>query len=74
MAENWREILDKVARGELTAEQGAVLMGGGKLEAEAAPAQPAPEPAHEPHSQPEPPPSGPSFARASAPAGASPGA
>jgi len=72
MAENWREILDKVARGELTAEQGAVLMGGGKLEAEAAPAPPAPEPAPEPHSQPEPPPSGPSFARASAPAGASP--
>ena len=40
MSENWREILDKVARGELTAEQGAVLMGGGKLEAETAPNRP----------------------------------
>ena len=44
MSANWREILDKVARGELTAEQGAVLMGGGKLEAEAGPTPPAPEP------------------------------
>ena len=33
MSVNWREILEKVARGELTAEQGAVLMGGGKPEA-----------------------------------------
>ena len=72
MSENWREILDKVARGELTAEQGAVLMGGGKLEAETAPGRPhlnlppnlSPSLSRAP--------SGPSFARASTAAGASP--
>lgn len=42
----WREILEKVERGELTAEEGAALMGG---QAAAAPAQPAAE-------QPAPPP------------------
>ncbi len=46
MSSNWREILEKVERGELTAEQGAALMSGAPPPAE--PLQPAPEAAGAP--------------------------
>ena len=74
MSANWREILEKVERGELTAEEGAVLMSSGKPGDAVPPAAPAPEPAPQPQSPPEPAParSGESFARARAAAEAEP--
>ena len=44
MSANWREILEKIERGELTAEQGAALMSGEKQAAPAAEPEPPPAP------------------------------